>query len=218
MSSTTSTYPRPGTPFPFSHPAPPPLSHRRSSATQPPLHFAVPTLPSRTPPSLLKRSGSTSTSSSGSAPKYARYTPSSPQLPQTPTLSGRRSSASSSCSSSSSSSRSPVLSTPVLHPHNPNLEVDVEILLDTPTVYESPSESPFARKYPLAGRPKLSRGAAVPLPPSTGAAFVRPKLTRRDTPRPKAEMQMSGLEDQRGRTQRQGSYTSLVDGGKWVVV
>lgn len=219
---------RPGTPFPFDHPTPPSLMHRRSSQ---PIHFSIPSLPSRTPPSLLKRSPSATTSYAPEA-KYTRYTASSsrnssPQATHTPVLTTSQPRRQSSCSSSSTCSSSDVLRTPELSAVEDS-DVDIEILLDTPSLLLSPTISPYSlrKSSPFSlSRPTLQRGAAVPLPPQLSASrpeVSRPKFLRRDTPRPAVGMKglaMRGLEErQEEEPRRQKSYTSAVDGGKWVIV
>lgn len=164
MSTMTST--RPGTPYPYTYPSPPPLWHRTSST---PLHFHIPTLPSRTPPSLLKRTSSTS------SPKHL------PTTPTMPSLSERRSSS----SSSSCSSSSPT--TPKLLPIMDN--VQVEDLNISPTPYSTEQ----IKSKVVVGRPPLYRGLAVPLPPKVEAPR-RPKMIRRDTPRPKTEGGLLGMQ------------------------
>ncbi|KAK1924225.1 hypothetical protein DB88DRAFT_489521 [Papiliotrema laurentii] len=212
---------RPGTPFPHTHI----LHHSSTSSTfQPmsassyftsqPLHFAPRELPARTPPSLLKRNSSSSSSS-------ARYSPSLPDL--IPSTSRRQDSAS---TSEDSSCESPLLRTPVSEANSP----------------PAPPPTPLA----LPSSVLKGKGLALPPPeynwtdkelsPTTSfdmsafkdqdqtpkrPALTRPKLQRRDTPRPPASFSPTVSPAKRARDEARNSrrqLTSMVDGGSWLVI
>jgi hypothetical protein len=214
MSSITST--RPGTPFPttesisYFNLTPAQTSSRRLSTS---VHFPMTSRPVLTPPSLLQRTSSTGSSSSSSCHLY-----------KTPSYHGhgRRSSTCSSSSECSSSMSSPMPTTPMVIAEEEedemnfgssfNLNFPEAFTLNTPTKSKpSPVQYPYLNSTVSASPSPMS-------PPS------RPKLKRRDTPRPKSDIfsmaplrQIPALASVEEDIPRR-KFTSIVDGKSWVVV
>jgi len=175
---------RPGTPFPHTHQ----ISHHHQSSydfSHQPLHFAVPALPSPTPPSLLMRS-----SSSGSSSSTRRDSTSSTPSPPFMGSNMRRVSTSSTVSSS-------MPATPVL---------DLEVPHAPPPTPCDASETLFSIQgslSPLAMPPPDYNWSDKAITSNTAFAFSysskRPPLVRRDTPRPTTttlqSLAMSSTED-----------------------
>lgn len=240
------TVARPGTPFPstesvsyfpFNASASSASSSSRRSSFHTyaqPIHFPIPSRTVLTPPSLLKRASSTGSNSSG---YHLSRTPSA--SPSTPVLSpsmGRRESR-----SSSTECASPVMpTTPIVE----EIEIEDEDVL-------APPSTPFELPAPLYSEPEpkqsltkgfpvkqffttfesitksksSSSGRSLSLPTSSLQLTVsRPKLKRRDTPRPKDGFPtMSPFWDQPilSPVQENGPkrrFTSMVDGKSWLVV
>ncbi|GFZ43924.1 hypothetical protein JCM24511_01644 [Saitozyma sp. JCM 24511] len=238
---------RPGTPFPHAHGHSyfGPSSSTAYAYSPRPLHFQLPALPSPTPPSLLKRSASSSSSTSFTG-REAKHPSSyfhaqghghtaSLSAPATPPFSSRRESSSSASTSSSAPSPAmpstplipplsdldvPELALPLTPPSTPTFEraslrPELELKQPTPT-----SASTFL--YPSGS----SSTMPPPPPPSTPAMPVRPALKRRDTPRPFMPTVTSFISSSPVPTrvptppeqQPQRQYTSVIDGGSWLIL
>lgn len=221
--------PRPGTPYP-DMPSPTyrssvlPARQRAYSST--PIHFTLPTLPARTPPSLLART------SSGSSSRSAR-TPSTPAL-IAPVA--RRESSVSVCSSLPS----PIMpSTPVLEGPAGLPEPSPEFLLPESDFHPSPKSSGLALPPPVNnwtwkedvdtqifnGATSVERPAWIIPPkaqrrPSTLEEVQpkRPKLQRRPTPRPRTTTLHNLAHIESPAYEGRRRLTSVVDGNHWVIL
>lgn len=226
---------RPSTPYPHTHT----LQHTATGAifhAMPaqsyfamPIHFTPRELPTRTPPSLLNRSGSSSSTCSRSS--YRRQ-PSSPALPSLD-----HSRRESSTSVISEEADSPVLITPAMDfislPSSPST---VAFELPEPLVQKRgfalpPPEYNWTDKEITSetsfNGPQLSKDMLLspPSPRITAQSSpVRPSLTRRDTPRPTTEslttysMSVSSGAPREERYIGRRRLTSMVDGGDWIII
>jgi len=196
MSAYTQT--RPGTPYPTNDSISyfPQTTPRRMSQS---IHFPLPTRPILTPPSLLHRT------SSGSSSSY--------HLSKTPSAShGRRSST---CSSSSSSSASECSSMPVTPQVIAEVDEDVVEIMDSFDLESTEIYSP-------------TKSTKTPATSFTITLPSRPKLKRRDTPRPKSDIfsmaplptptrnipALSPIDE----TLPKRTFTSMVDGKSWIAI
>ena len=193
-----------------------------------PLHFSPRALPARTPPSLLHRSASSGSSSSSTY----NHRPASIRRPSaTPSLvHDRRGSEVSDLSSPSS----PRLLTPPLEAETPLGPAPTPLELSSPVMREGfalpPPEYNWTEKeitpdtsFDLASS---SWDICAPQPPAT--LPTRPKLSRRDTPRPTtttlSTLGMTVPVQKELRSSRPDAYrgkrrlTSMVDGGDWIVM
>jgi len=212
--SSTSTTTRPGTPFPTTESisyfnltsAQTSTSSRRLSTS---IHFPMPTRPVLTPPSLLQRTSSTGSSSSHSY-----------NLSKTPGFHGRRSSTCSSSSECSSSMSSPMPTTPMVIAEEEEEEINFGSSFKLPEAFtlNTPTKSkPSSVQYPYSTSIETTS-------PFTMAPPSRPKLKRRDTPRPKTDIfsmaplrqvpALASVEEDIPRRR----FTSIVDGKSWVAV
>jgi len=201
MSAYTQT--RPGTPYPTTDSISyfPQTSPRRMSQS---IHFPLPSRPVLTPPSLLHR-----TSSSGSSSSY--------HLSKTPSASnhGRRPST---CSSSSASDCSSMPVTPQVI-----AEVDEDVVEIMDSNFELHLPEPHYIKSTMSKSPKTSDFSSIPF---SMVLPSRPKLKRRDTPRPKSDvLSMAPLHQRQipalppvEESMPRRKLTSIVDGKSWLVV
>ena len=214
----TSVANRPGTPFPSTSS----LSHASSSKQgyfAQPLHFHMAAMPTPTPPSLLKRSSSNGSAASVSRSNSLRRSAAvpaapanTPLSPATPPLVARRTS----CASTMSSVSSPAMP-----------ETPLEPMLELPALYSHPNkpiEDEYTRSQSFEPTTPVDNYRASVFtyhepPRAEPSKPVRPPLKRRDTPRPTptAVSPFSSFELDR-ELELQRTYTSFVDGGKWVVV
>jgi hypothetical protein len=214
----SATLNRPGTPFPttesisYFNLTPAQTSSRRLSTS---VHFPMTTRPVLTPPSLLQRTSSTGSSSSSSY-----------QLSKTPTFHGhghgRRSSTCSSSSDCSSSMSSPMPTTPMVIAEEEEDEMNFgsSFKLQLPEAFTL--NTPTKSKSSPAQYPYLASTVSASLSPMSLPS--RPKLKRRDTPRPKSDVfsmaplrqipALSSVEEDLPKRR----FTSIVDGKSWVVV
>jgi hypothetical protein len=201
MSAYTQT--RPGTPYPTTDSVSyfPQTSPRRMSQS---IHFPLPSRPVLTPPSLLHR-----TSSSGSSSSY--------HLSKTPSASnhGRRSST---CSSSSTSECSSMPVTPQVI-----AEVDEDVVEIMDSNFELNLPEHVFTKSTMTKSPKTTDLTSIPF---SMVLPSRPKLKRRDTPRPRSDILSMAPLNQRqiptllpvDETMPRRKLTSIVDGKSWLVV
>ncbi|KAK8864429.1 hypothetical protein IAR55_001677 [Kwoniella newhampshirensis] len=233
------------------------LSPQPHAYTSQPIHFHMPALPSPTPPSLLKRQSSsgsntgrhgsvssTASSSSSTGSTASAVTPSSPRLmaPAPRRISSTRSSISSSSASISSPPMptTPTLSSPSAPPPTPlslpppahsHKSMQVISELDHPDLDLGFSYDPFSTTL-LSGEEIATLPYLSPLDEKEEKMErpIRPKLKRRDTPRPKTttlgSLRMSGMvashdhvNDQEYRdAEERKVLRSVIDGGSWVIL
>ena len=201
---------RPGTPFPHTHV----LQHSSSNSTYipmsyfnaQPLHFVPKQLPSPTPPSLLNRTPSSSSSSS----KMAR--------PDTPPLISSR------CQSSLSDSSigSPILTTPIQEVEETMTPYPTPLELPSPVInrgFKLPppeynwTDKEFTRDTFFDIRSSSEYTLAEPKPKPS-----RPTFQRRDTPRPATTLSSLNMTSSTRRSITGRRLTSMVDGGAWIVM
>nr|XP_031863289.1 uncharacterized protein CI109_001162 [Kwoniella shandongensis]KAA5530361.1 hypothetical protein CI109_001162 [Kwoniella shandongensis] len=226
---------RPSTPFPHTHV----LTHGHHGSyfsltsphayTSQPIHFHMPALPSPTPPSLLKRQSSSGSNyirhasvSSSSSSSNSR-TPTSPRLiaPTPQRASSTRSSISSASLASPPMPTTPTLASPIAPPPSTPFSLP-------PPAYPK-STSPVEFRYDPYSTTLFSGEEIASLPTSSylDERPVRPKLKRRDTPRPKTttlgSLRMSGLvmdseESIEEEEEERRVLRSVIDGGSWVIL
>ena len=245
------TIARPSTPFPHTHS----LTHSASGSSYyhlsprahytTPIHFAPKAVPTPTPPSLLARTSSSGSSSSGrihlrrSSGGHLE-TPTSPGMPSTPSLaptSPRRSS----CTSlplTPPLETSPLEMEPAplalpepqyksngfaLPPPEYNWsEKQIEPGTSFDFSFAPPDENVWVASRPtLKRRPVLQR-RDTPRPTANSCPLVKPFLKRRDTPRPgqstAAKLKMiTPVDEEQGDAKRR-TLRSAIDGGKWIVM